>query len=107
MWIYPEVEHTDSRGNKLKVPSDTPVKIRCTTAADASSTAELPGQVTSLAVKVITRSAPIGSWAKVVYDGWEWDVAAPPRFVKGLSKATSHVTFQLRSRNIHHADPIA
>lgn len=107
MWIYPEVDHVDGRGNKLKVPSNTPVKIRASVSTDRSSTAELPGQVTSVAKKVITREAPIGAWAKVVYDGWEWDVAAPPSFVKGPSKATSHVSFQLRSRNVHHADPDA
>ena len=107
MWVYPEEKKTDSRGNVLSFPSDTPVKIYATVSADRSSTNELPGQVSSDAVKVFTRSAPIGTWAKVVYGGWEWDLAAPPRFVKGMSKATEHVTFSLRSRNVHAADPSA
>lgn len=99
MLIYPEVRVIDSRGNHITVPADTPVKIRVTTAEDRSSDAELPGQVSVKVVRVLTRSAPVGSWARVVYNGEEWDLATPPRWVKGVSKATTHVEFNLRSRN--------
>jgi hypothetical protein len=97
--VYPEVRVTDSRGNSLLQPAETPVTLRVTTAEERQSDAELPGQVSIKVVRVLTRSAPVGSWARVVYNGEEWDLAGPPRFVQGLSKATRHVEFQLRSRN--------
>lgn len=99
MWVYPEVQVTDSRGTKLMVPSDEPVKILITTKEGRSSDAELPGDVHARVVEVFARWAPVGSWAKVWYDGEFWDVAAPPRFIKGMSRATSGVTFSIRSRN--------
>ena len=99
VWIYPEVLHVDARGNRVRLPSDTPVKVRVTTSEDRSSDAELPGQVSSKLVRCIARSAPITTWARVDYDGESWDLAAPPRVSKGLTRATSHVEFILRSRN--------
>ena len=98
IWVYPEVKVRDKRGNLIRLPSDTPVKVRATTSLDRSSIAELPGQIEVEIVKCITRSAPIASWARVVYDGRDWDLAAPPRFAPGTSKSTSHVSFTLRSR---------
>jgi len=99
VWVYPEVVVYNSRGVPQKRPADTPVKVRITKMEDRSSTAELPGQVTSKVVKITARQAPVGAWAKVVYEGEEWDVAVPPYFTPGVSKSTAHVEFTLRSRN--------
>src|ERR671926_1031438 len=101
IWVYPEVEMRDSRNNLLKVPSDTPVKVHATTTADRSSIAELPGQVELSIIKCVTRDAPVGSWARVVYKNQEWDLASPPRWSPGMSKATRFVSFTLRSRPGH------
>ncbi|WP_024816965.1 hypothetical protein [Arthrobacter sp. 31Y] len=97
--VYPEVVEVNRRGDPLRVPSDTPVRVRVTTSVDRSSDAELPGQVSSKVVKCLARSAPVGSWARVVYAGEDWDVAYPPRLSPGVSRATRHVEFGLRSRN--------
>lgn len=99
MWIYPQVEVIDSRGMRNLVASPDPVKIYVTTKEGRSSDAELPGNVSAKVVEVFTRSAPVGSWAKVYYAGEYWDVAAPPRFIAGMSKATAGVMFSIRSRN--------
>jgi hypothetical protein len=81
------------------VPDDTPVEIRVTTAEDRQSDAEIAGQVSVKVVRVLTRWAPVGSWARVEYAGETWDLQSPPRFVTGPSRASDHVEFILRSRN--------
>lgn len=98
IWVYPEVKMRDSRNNLVKVASDTPVKLMATTSFDRSSIAELPGQIDVSVIRCVTRDAPVGSWARVVFDGREWDLAAPPRFSPGMSKTTKFVSFTLRSR---------
>ena len=96
--VYPEVKMRDSRGNLVKVPSDKAVTVRATTSFDRSSMAELPGQVDLSVIKCVTRDAPVGSWARIEYDGREWDLASPPRFSPGMSKSTAFVSFTIRSR---------
>lgn len=99
MYVYMEETVTDSRGNRVKVPSDTPVRIRVTTSSQRQGDAELPGQVSMKTMRVTARKAPVGSWARVVFEGEDWDIMAPPRFTPGASKATQHVEFLIRSRN--------
>lgn len=99
MLVYPEVVKTDSRGDEMKVPSDVPVEVRVTTKESRSNIAELPGNVHARILEVFARSAPVGPWAKVYYDGEYWDVTVPPRTIAGMSKSTSGVTFSIRSRN--------
>lgn len=98
IWVYPEVKVRDSRNNLVKIPAETPVKMHATTALDRSSIAELPGQIDLEVVKVVTRDAPVGSWARILHNNREWDLAAPPRFSPGMSKATRFVSFTMRSR---------
>jgi len=100
IYVYPEVAARDSRNNLVKVPSETPIEVRATTTADRSSTAELPGQIEVSVIKCMTRDAPVGAWARVVHEGREWDLASPPRFSPGRSKATRFVSFTLRSRPV-------
>lgn len=99
MLIYPEVEVTNRRGDVVRVPAEVPVEVWVTTSTQRQGDAEIPGQVSIKSMRCITRSAPVGSWARIVYGGEEWDLAAPPRFTAGLSKATAHVEFIIRSRN--------
>lgn len=99
MFIYPQIEATDKRGNTIEIASDTPVKIRVSTSIDQGSDAELAGQVSVKVLRVITRHAPLESWARIVYAGEEWDLAYPPRQTPGVSRATRHTEFGIRSRN--------
>lgn len=99
MLIYPEVEVINARGDRVRVPAETPVEVWVTTSTQRQGDAEIPGQVSIKSMRCITREAPVGSWARIVYNGEEWDLATPPRFTAGLSKATAHVEFIIRSRN--------
>jgi hypothetical protein len=97
--VYPEVEVVNARGERVRVPSETPVKVRCSLSRDRNQTAELPGQVDVKIYRAVARDAPVGAWVKVVHDGEEWDLTAPPSFSAGVSKATRQVSFTIRSRN--------
>ena len=99
IYIYPEVEVVNTRGEHVRVPAETPVAVRVSMSRDRNATAELPGQVDVKIIRCVARDAPIGAWVRVVYAGEEWDVAAPPHFSDGTSKNTRNVTFTIRSRN--------
>lgn len=99
MLVYPEVLTHTARGDEVRIPATTPVEVWVTTSAQRQGDAEIPGQVSIKTIRCITRSAPVGSWARIVFEGEEWDLAVPPRFTPGLSRATQHVEFVIRSRN--------
>lgn len=99
MLIYPEVEVTNARGDLVRIPSTVPVEVWVTTSQQRQGDAEIPGQVSVKSMRCITRSAPVGSWARIVFRGEEWDLAVPARWTPGLSRATDHVEFIIRSRN--------
>lgn len=98
MLVYPQVATVNARGETVYVPSDVPVPITVTTAGDRSSIAELPGQISELIIKCTSRDAPVGPWARVVYQGVEFDLVAPPRFSPGVTRASKHVSFTIKSR---------
>lgn len=97
--VFPEVDVFNSRGDLLKVPSEVGIPVRVSMSKDRNASAELPGQVDVKVIKCIARAVPAGSWARVEYNGEEWDLAAPPHFGNGVSKNTIGVSFLLRSRN--------
>lgn len=97
--VYPEVEVVNARGERVRAPSTVPVSVRVSMSKDRNSSAELPGQVDVKIIRCVARDAPLGAWVKVEYDGENWDLAAPPHFSAGVSKATRNVTFTIRSRN--------
>jgi hypothetical protein len=99
MFIYPEVYKVNARGDQVRVPDETPVEVWVTSSEQRQGDQEIPGQVSVKSMRCITRDAPVGSWARIVFRGEEWDLAVPPRFTEGLSKATRHVEFIIRSRN--------
>lgn len=99
MLIYPEVLVINARGDQVRVPSEDPIEVRVTTSAQRQGDAEIPGQVSIKTMRCIARDAPVGSWARIEFRGEDWDLASPPRFTEGLSKATKHVEFIIRSRN--------
>lgn len=99
MLIYPTVEKIDSRGNRVPVASDTPVKIRVTVLSGRNADAELPGYVSTTILVCHTRWAPVTTWTRVEFRGELWDVAVPPTITAGTSKATQSITFTIRSRN--------
>lgn len=97
--VFPEVDVVNNRGDLLKVPSDVGIPVRVSMSKDRNASAELPGQVDVKIIRCIARDVPAGSWARIEYNGEEWDLAAPPHFGRGVSRNTVGVSFTLRSRN--------
>jgi hypothetical protein len=97
--IYPQITVTNSRGDKMNVPSDVGYKLRVSMSRDRNASAELAGQVDVKMIRCLARSVPNGTWARVEYEGEEWDLVAPPHHGVGASKATRSVSFVIRSRN--------
>lgn len=90
----------DRQGNEVIVPSDRFIDRRATVAEERQSDAELPGQVSNKVVRIVVRDAPdLDSWAAIHFRGEPWDLAAPPHFSNGVSRAVRHVELILRSRN--------
>lgn len=105
MDIYPEEIVINKRGAKVRQPSKTPVRVRVTTAVDQSQTADVQGQLDIGIMRVIARNAPVGPWARVVLNGVEYDVTAPPRHSPGVSRASKHTEFVIRDRSALGAKP--
>lgn len=97
--IYPEVEVVNRRGERVRVPAETPVAVKVSMSKDRNATAELPGQVDVKIYRCVARTAPVGAWVKIVHNGEEWDLTSPPSFSEGVSKNTRQVSFTIRSRN--------
>lgn len=98
--FYVSEKHVDRQGNEVMVPSGKFYDRRATVAEERQSDAELPGQVAAKIVRLVVRDAPaLDSWAEVHFRGERWDLAAPPHFSNGVSRAIRHVELMLRSRN--------
>lgn len=104
IYVYPETHAFSKRGDLKMVPAKDPVRIRCTTAMDYPQMADLPGQIDVHIRKVIARRIPLGpdgrpaTWSRIIYLGQEYDLGAPPSFNRGITRATDHWEFTIRSR---------
>lgn len=98
--VYPAVPRVDPDGNEVLFPGDEFYERRVTVAEDRQADAELTGQVTNKVVRITARDLPgIDSWAEIWFRGEQWDLASPPHFSNGVSRAIKHVEIALRSRN--------
>lgn len=95
--IYPQVETTDDRGNVIHVPAAEPVTVRCRVQPVSSADVAVAGEQVTTVYRLITRDAPLGPWARVEWNGREWDLAGEPLRSNG-SPTTRHVTALLRAR---------
>lgn len=99
IYVYAEEVVINGRGDPIRVPSGTPVPVRVSMSRDRNASAELPGQVDVKIYRCVARRAPLGAWSKIIFDGEEWDLAAPPSVSAGVSKNTESISFTIRSRN--------
>ena len=97
--VFPEVEVVNARGTVKKVPSEEPVLVSVTISSDQSQVADLPGQIEVRVIRCVARSAPVGTWARVRFEGEEYDLTIPPHRSPGASRASAHVAFTIRSRS--------
>lgn len=99
MLLYPEVVRLNHRGEREKIPSDTPITIRVNAMTDQQSEAEIIGDVTVKALRLVAPAGlPTGTWARLVFRGEEWDMQRPPTESR-FTRATSHTEFFVKSRN--------
>lgn len=101
--IYPEVRETNGRGEVYKTPGETGYTVRVTVTADKQAIAELPGQVHVKVVRMFFRwpesRGKLGSNARIVFRGEDWDMSVPPHYSYGASRAMRHVELIIKSRN--------
>ncbi|MFE2912821.1 hypothetical protein [Kitasatospora indigofera] len=97
--IYPEEETTDDRGNVVRRPAATPVTVLCRVQPSTTEELLVPGQQVEAIYRIITRDAPLGPWALVVWSGRDWDVVGEPRRYTGSSR-TAHVDCLIRRREV-------
>lgn len=91
------VVDTDEYGNRIVGPSETGVTVRGRwQPSTAEESAEL-GQQASTVYRFLSRDFPAGPWARVEFDGAEWDVIAQPKRHRG-STTTRHFTTFLKER---------
>lgn len=100
MLVFPSAEQLDRQGNRVRVADmdAAPISLLVNVSTDRQATAELPGQVDVMVLKVSTREFPLDSYDRIELRGQEWDLAVPPVFSR-WTRSTSHVALILRSRN--------
>lgn len=96
--VYPDtVTDDDDYGNEIVGPALSGVTVRGRwQPSTAAESADL-GQQTSTIYRFISRDFPAGPYARVEYNGAEWDVLAEPKRHRG-STTTRHVTTFLKER---------
>lgn len=97
--VFPEVSYRDDRGNLQQFPGTEGVDVRVTVSAMRMSASDVPGQIAISNVSMTARKVPGWEWARVLFRGEEWDIITPPHISTGVSRASRHYEFSLRSRN--------
>jgi hypothetical protein len=99
--VYPEVDGFDSRGNPVKRPSDTPVVIAgCLMMPLASTRGAFAaidvkaGQRVDAAWRFMARSAPLGWWSRLEFEGKVMTLLGGP-LVHTASDGTVHISATL------------
>lgn len=93
--IWPELATVDSYGTPRRVPGPVPYAVGGR--VQPVSMADMPDGQTATMYRFITRDLPGGTWARVRWDGRDWDVVGEPRRSNG-SDRTRHVSIMLRAR---------
>jgi len=98
--LYAEKKVVNSRREPLIVwDPDTYVTVMVTAVTDRQADAEVVGQLSVKALRIMTRTPIPGSWGRAKFRGEWWDLKEPPTQSMGISKATRHWEFAIRSRN--------
>ena len=101
--VYPEPAATgaaapvDVYGNPIQTPTGTGVPVRGVVQPSSSADMAIEGQVTGEFVRFICPAFPAGPWARVNWDGRDWDVYGTP-VRQNAFRSLRHVTVTLRSR---------
>ncbi|WP_263729965.1 hypothetical protein [Cellulomonas sp. SG140] len=98
--VYALAKITDNRGNVvLKVDETRPIEVRAAFIPQRSSKAEVPGQQTIDVYRMLVdpNIPDVYVWNRVLWNGREWDVVAPPAIRYG-TRRTRHQSVDIRER---------
>ena len=95
--VYPEVAGTDADGNPARVAGAAARTVRGRVQPVDAAESAAEGQAVVTTYRLICRSFPAGAFARVVWDGRDWDVVGEPQRSRG-SLRTAHVTVLLQAR---------
>lgn len=99
--VYRSKVETDSRGNSRKVvDTEDPHTIKVWMMPERSARAEVPGdqQINVIRIGTTYPLEGVDLWSRVELMGSEWDIASPPAYHRGVSRATRHWSITLRER---------
>lgn len=103
--VYPSETQTDRWGNKVQVPSSTPVSVRGSVQPSTSNELPTQGQVAKTTIRFISRWFPGGPWARVHWDGRDWDVVGEPRTysqTRRVGHTTTYLVARTEDNGSHH-----
>lgn len=99
--VFPEVEHTDSRGNIIKGPATDPIVVTgclmmplASTRGAFAAIQVLDGQRVDAAWRMMARQAPLGWWSAVEWQDKRLIMLGGP-LVHTMSDGTTHVSATL------------
>jgi Phage head-tail joining protein len=99
--VYPSKNTTDNRGNHVRVTDmENPIEnVRAAFVPQRSGRAEVPGQAQINVTRMIVDAhiEGVDLWARVLWNGKFFDVAAPPAYHHG-SRRTRHWSIDIRER---------
>lgn len=95
--VWPEVDGTDSDGNPVRVPAATPLTVRGRVQPVSAEESAAAGQALRTVYRFVGRSFPAGAYARVQWDGRDWDVLGEPMRSNGSAR-TRHVKVLLSAR---------
>lgn len=95
--VYVEVDGTDSDGNVTREPDAEPTTVVGRVQPVRADEEVAAGQVTRTIYRFIGRVWPSGPFARIEWDGRDWDIVGEPLWSRG-SEATRHVVVLLTAR---------
>lgn len=98
--LVPEIASTDDLDNPIRVPDPEPdnwVTVYGRVQFASSTENNANGQSVRTLAAFICRDFPAGAWAKVTFNGVEYDVDGEP-IVSNGSDVTRHTTVALKAR---------
>ena len=99
--FFPRVQQENSRGESQWAPDRTsPQRVRMGITADRTSRAEVRGnvEIEMYDIRLPFKLKGVGPGAVIVWDGSEWDIAAPPMLRPTRTHSVRHITVPIRRR---------
>ncbi len=97
--VFPEVESDDGYDTPTRVPALVPVSVRGWMQPVSAAERQALGQQSATVYRLFAVSIPGGPWARVEWDGRDWDMLGEPLAHDGGGIiALDHMTVTLAAR---------